>query len=128
MQPRPLIFTSRMFSARETLIRSPEQVSFATKIGDFNMEKIGADTAIAQLTGWQIVEGRDAICKTYEFTDFNEAWGFMSRIAVKAEAMNHHPEWFNVWNKVDVTLATHDAGGVTTLDTTLAAFMDTIAT
>ena len=128
MRPRPLIFTSRMFSARETLIRSPEQVSFATEIRDFNMEKIGADKAIAQLTGWQIVEGRDAICKTYEFTDFNEAWGFMSRIAVKAEAMNHHPEWFNVWNKVDVTLATHDAGGVTTLDTTLAAFMDTIVT
>ncbi|MDG1417789.1 MAG: 4a-hydroxytetrahydrobiopterin dehydratase [Maricaulis sp.] len=88
--------------------------------------KIGADTAISQLSGWSAVDGRDAICKTFEFADFNEAWGFMSRVAVKAEAMNHHPEWFNVWNRVDVTLATHDAGGVTELDTTLARFMDSM--
>ena len=88
--------------------------------------KIGADTAISQLSGWSAVYGRDAICKTFEFADFNEAWGFMSRVAVKAEAMNHHPEWFNVWNRVDVTLATHDAGGVTELDTTLARFMDSM--
>jgi 4a-hydroxytetrahydrobiopterin dehydratase len=86
--------------------------------------KIGADKAISQLSGWRVVDGRDAICKTFEFVDFNEAWGFMSRVAVKAEAMNHHPEWFNVWNRVEVTLATHDAGGVTELDITLADFMD----
>jgi len=88
---------------------------------------IGADKVVAKLSGWSVVDGRDAIRKVYEFADFNAAWGFMSRVAVKAEQMDHHPEWFNVWNKVDVTLATHDAGGVTELDLTLASFMDEIA-
>jgi 4a-hydroxytetrahydrobiopterin dehydratase len=88
--------------------------------------KIGAEKAVSKLSGWSAVDGRDAICKTFEFADFNEAWGFMSRVAVKAEAMNHHPEWFNVWNRVDVTLATHDAGGVTELDAKLASFMDSL--
>ena len=91
------------------------------------MEKLGAEAAVAKLSGWSVVDGRDAIRKVYEFADFNAAWGFMSRVAVKAEQMDHHPEWFNVWNKVDVTLATHDAGGVTELDLTLAGFMDEIA-
>lgn len=91
------------------------------------MQKLGAEAVVAKLSGWSAVDGRDAIRKVYEFADFNEAWGFMSRVAVKAEQMNHHPEWFNVWNKVDVTLATHDAGGVTELDLTLASFMDEIA-
>lgn len=90
------------------------------------MDKIGAAAAVAQLSGWRAVEGRDAIEKTFQFADFNAAWGFMSRIAVKAEAMNHHPEWFNVYNRVEVTLATHDAGGVTSLDIELAGFMDSI--
>lgn len=91
------------------------------------MEKLGAEAVVAKLSGWSVVDGRDAIRKVYEFADFNAAWGFMSRVAVKAEQMDHHPEWFNVWNKVDVTLATHDAGGVTELDLTLASFMDEIA-
>ena len=91
------------------------------------MERIGAKAALGQLTGWSAVEGRDAIRKVYEFEDFNAAWGFMSRVAVKAEQMDHHPEWFNVYNKVDVTLATHDAGGVTQKDVDLASFMDAIA-
>jgi len=90
-------------------------------------EKLGADAAVAQLEGWTVVAGRDAIHKSYNFADFNEAWGFMARAAIKAEVMNHHPEWFNVWNRVDVTLTTHDAGGVTMLDITLARFMDSIA-
>ena len=90
-------------------------------------QAIGAAAAVDTLSGWSIAEGeRDAIRKVYEFADFNQAWGFMSRVAVKAEAMNHHPEWFNVWNKVDVILTTHDAGGVTSLDTELAGFMDSI--
>lgn len=91
------------------------------------MERIGAEAALLRLSGWQVVKDRDAIRKVFEFSDFNEAWGFMSRVAVKAEAMDHHPEWFNVWNKVDVTLATHDANGVTELDVKLAGFMDAIA-
>tara|TARA_R110000868_G_scaffold6550_8_gene37110 strand:- start:21402 stop:21686 length:285 start_codon:yes stop_codon:yes gene_type:complete len=89
--------------------------------------KIGAAAAIEQLTGWSAVDDRDAISKQFEFEDFNAAWGFMSRVAVKAEAMNHHPEWFNVWNRVDITLSTHDAGGVTALDLELARFMDKIS-
>jgi len=91
------------------------------------MERIGADAALAGLSGWSAVEGRDAIRKVYEFEDFNAAWGFMSRVAVKADKVDHHPEWFNVYNKVDVTLATHDAGGVTQKDVDLASFMDAIA-
>lgn len=91
------------------------------------MQKIGAQAALKSVSGWQAVDHRDAIRKVFEFADFNEAWGFMSRVAVKAEAMDHHPEWFNVWNKVDVTLATHDADGVTALDVELAGFMDKIA-
>jgi 4a-hydroxytetrahydrobiopterin dehydratase len=91
------------------------------------MDRIGAAAAIARLEGWAAVEGRDAIRKVYEFEDFNAAWGFMSRVAVKADKVDHHPEWFNVYNKVDVTLATHDAGGVTQKDVDLAAFMDAIA-
>lgn len=85
------------------------------------------DAAILKLNGWELVEGREAIAKTFIFADFNEAFGFMTRAALKAEAMDHHPEWFNVWNKVDVTLSTHDAGGLTALDMELAAFMDGIA-
>ncbi len=83
--------------------------------------------AIAGLAGWREVEGRDAIAKTFRFKSFNQAWGFMSRVALKAERMNHHPEWFNVYNKVEVTLATHDAGGLSELDIELARFMDKAA-
>lgn len=81
-------------------------------------------TAVDDLNGWALVEGRDAIQKSYKFPDFNAAFGFMARVALKAEAMDHHPEWFNVYNRVEVTLATHDAGGVTEKDITLAQFMD----
>lgn len=80
--------------------------------------------ALAGLSGWAEVPGRDAITKSFIFKDFNQAFGFMNRAALKAEAMNHHPEWFNVWNRVDVTLSTHDAGGLTELDIELASFMD----
>lgn len=90
------------------------------------MERIGADKAIGQLEGWAVVEGRDAIQKTFQFDDFNAAWGFMSRVALRADQLDHHPEWFNVYNKVEVTLATHDADGVTDLDVKLARFMDAI--
>jgi 4a-hydroxytetrahydrobiopterin dehydratase len=90
-------------------------------------EKIGAQKAVSDLSGWDVVDGRDAIRKTFRFADFNEAFGFMSRVALKADQMDHHPEWFNVYNKVDVLLSTHDADGVTTLDLDLARFMDGIA-
>ncbi len=83
--------------------------------------------ALAGLPDWQETEGRDAIVRAYQFPDFNQAMAFMVRVALKAEQMNHHPEWFNVYNRVEVTLATHDAGGVTELDVTLAKFMDAAA-
>jgi len=86
----------------------------------------GADRAKALngLDGWQEVEGRDALTKSYKFKDFNAAFGWMARVAMIAERLDHHPEWFNVWNKVDVTLATHEAGGVTERDIALASRMD----
>tara|TARA_B100000965_G_scaffold65949_1_gene51686 strand:- start:3058 stop:3348 length:291 start_codon:yes stop_codon:yes gene_type:complete len=83
--------------------------------------------AIAGLDGWTDVDGRDAISKTFQFKDFNAAFGFMTRAALVAEKMDHHPEWFNVYNRVEVTLSTHDAGGVTQKDIDLAAFMDRAA-
>lgn len=83
--------------------------------------------ALSELAGWKRVDGRDAIQKTFKFDDFNAAFGFMTRVALKAEKMNHHPEWFNVYSRVDVTLQTHDAGGVTAFDRDLAIFMDAAA-
>ena len=80
--------------------------------------------ALEALEGWSRAEGRDAIQKSYKFKDFNEAFAFMTKVAKKAEQMDHHPEWFNVYATVDVTLSTHDAGGVTELDIELARFMD----
>jgi 4a-hydroxytetrahydrobiopterin dehydratase len=84
-------------------------------------------TAIASLPAWQEVPGRDAITRTFRFSDFSEAFGFMVRAAMAAEQANHHPEWFNVYNRVEVTLSTHDAGGLTQKDIDLAARMDKIA-
>ena len=90
--------------------------------------KIGAAAALADLPGWAAVEGgRDAIHRTYKFPDFNAAFGFMTRVALMADKLDHHPEWSNVYNRVEVTLTTHDAGGVTALDVQLARFMDAAA-
>ena len=83
--------------------------------------------ALAKLEGWARKADREAIAKSFKFADFNSAFGFMTRVALKAEQLNHHPEWFNVWNRVEVTLATHDAGGLTDLDFELARFMDAAA-
>jgi 4a-hydroxytetrahydrobiopterin dehydratase len=95
-------------------------------------QKIGAAAALGQLDGWSAKAGRDAIIKTFTFEDFNAAFGFMTRVALKADKLDHHPEWFNVYNKVEVLLSTHDAadskdGGVTALDVELAKFMDAAA-
>ena len=87
------------------------------------------DAALAPLlsTGWSAVEGRDAIAKTFVFNDFVEAFGFMTRAAIWAEKWNHHPEWFNVYKTVEVTLSTHDVGGLSALDIKLASKMDALA-
>ena len=88
---------------------------------------IGVERALADLTGWAAVEGRDAIAKTYKFKDFNAAFAWMTRVALAAEKADHHPEWSNVYNRVEVLLTTHDAGGVTEKDVALARFMDEAA-
>jgi len=83
-------------------------------------------SAMTRLSGWSEVSGRDAITKKFVFKDFNQAFGFMTRAALVAEKMDHHPEWFNVYKTVEVTLSTHDAGGLTDLDVKLAEAMDKI--
>ena len=82
---------------------------------------------LAALPGWAEAEGRDAIEKSFQFEDFNEAWGFMSRVALAAETANHHPEWRNVYNRVAITLTTHDCGGLSERDLVLARRIEAIA-
>ena len=91
------------------------------------LDEAARKSLAARVPGWTTVDGRDAIRKTFSFKDFNAAFGFMTRAALVAEQMNHHPEWFNVWNRVEVTLSTHDAGGLTERDLKLAEAMDKIA-
>jgi 4a-hydroxytetrahydrobiopterin dehydratase len=83
--------------------------------------------ALSDLNGWNEVDGRDAISKTFTFKNFNEAFGFMTRVAMQAEKLDHHPEWFNVYKTVEVTLTTHDVDGLSDLDIKLANFMDRAA-
>lgn len=93
-------------------------------------QKLSGDArnrALARLRGWSEVQGRDAIHKKFVFKDFNEAFGFMTRVALLAEKMDHHPEWSNIYRTVEVTLATHDAGGVTDNDIRMAKAMDEFA-
>lgn len=85
------------------------------------------EEALKDLDGWSKVDGRDAIFKQFKFVDFRHAWTFMEDAAVEADEMSHHPEWTNVYNRVDVTLTTHDVGGVSELDYELASLMDEIA-
>lgn len=90
--------------------------------------RIGAAAALAELPDWRAAEGgRDAIVRSYSFADFNAAFAFMTRAALRAEQLDHHPEWSNVYDRVEVLLATHDADGVTALDLALARFMDEAA-
>jgi 4a-hydroxytetrahydrobiopterin dehydratase len=94
------------------------------------VEKLTGDKRIAALrplSEWREVPGRDAISRSLKFEDFNVAFAFMTRVAMKAERMDHHPEWFNVYNRVDITLATHECGGLSERDIELAAFIDTNA-
>ena len=84
-------------------------------------------TALKDLPGWQLVEGRDAIQRSFKFKNFNEAWGFMNRVALMAEKADHHPEWFNVYNRVDILLTTHDCNGLSQRDVTLANDINKLA-
>ena len=83
--------------------------------------------ALATLKDWEEVPGRDAIQKSFKFADFNQAWGFMTRVALAAEKADHHPEWFNVYNRVEIVLSTHDAGGLSEKDIALAKVIDAAA-
>jgi pterin-4a-carbinolamine dehydratase len=91
---------------------------------DDKLEAKVADAEISTLNNWVRTAGREAITKSFTFNDFNQAFAFMTRVALKAEKMNHHPEWFNIYNRVDVTLASHDVNGISNRDITLARFMD----
>lgn len=94
------------------------------------VEKLEGDarhTALAQLAGWSEDEARDAITRTFKFRDFSEAFAFMTRVALAAEQADHHPEWSNVWNRVEMLLTTHSAGGVTHKDVDLAKRIDAFA-
>ncbi len=93
------------------------------------VEKLDAAARAAlpeSLPGWSLVEGRDAIRRSFRFRDFSEAWGFMARVALLAEAQDHHPEWSNVWNRVEIVLTTHDAGGLSARDVRLARAIDAL--
>jgi 4a-hydroxytetrahydrobiopterin dehydratase len=89
--------------------------------------RIGAEAALRDLPHWHPVEGRDAIARSLRFADFKEAFAFMTRVALEAERMDHHPEWSNVYSRVDIVLTTHDSGGVTGLDVTLARYINAAA-
>jgi len=91
------------------------------------VEKLSAENRaalLAELADWSEVEGRDAIQKTFTFEDFNEAFGFMTRVALLADKVDHHPEWFNVYNRVEVTLSTHDCDGLSQRDADMARAME----
>ena len=83
--------------------------------------------ALAELAGWQEVAGRDAIHKSFRFKSFSQAWGFMNRVALAAEKLDHHPEWFNVYSRVDITLSTHDCDGLSERDVKLAKRIEAYA-
>lgn len=91
------------------------------------LEKAARTQAMNTLTGWKKTRGRDAIHKTFVFADFNAAFAWMARVAMMAEKLDHHPEWSNVYKTVNVTLTTHDAGGLSDLDVKMARFMDKTA-
>jgi 4a-hydroxytetrahydrobiopterin dehydratase len=90
------------------------------------LDQAARDALPALLPEWQFVEGRDAIRRRFRFADFSTAWGFMARVALLAEQQNHHPEWSNVYNRVEIILSTHDAGGLSARDLALAQAIDRI--
>jgi 4a-hydroxytetrahydrobiopterin dehydratase len=85
------------------------------------------ESALAELPGWTYDSGREGITRAFRFADFSEAFGFMTRVALEAEKADHHPDWSNVWNRVDILLSTHSDGGVTEKDMALAKAIDRLA-
>lgn len=91
------------------------------------LDQDARDALAAAIPEWRIAQEKDAITRSYRFRDFSQAWAFMCRVALLAEAQDHHPEWFNVYNRVDITLTTHDAGGLSARDVRLARAIDALA-
>ena len=91
------------------------------------LEAAERETALKELSGWTLEAEREAIRRSFKFGDFSEAFAFMTRVALAAEKANHHPDWSNVWNRVDILLTTHDAGGLTRRDVDLAKTIDALA-
>ncbi len=91
------------------------------------LDQTEREAAFADLPDWSLLHDRDAIARSFRFENFSAAWGFMTRVALAAEAMDHHPEWSNVWNKVDIVLSTHDANGLTKRDIALAKKIDSLS-
>lgn len=91
------------------------------------LDAAGRAALATDLPQWSVAPDRDAIARSFRFADFSAAWGFMSRVALLAEKHDHHPEWSNVWNRVEITLSTHDAGGLSTRDVALAKAIDGVA-
>ena len=91
------------------------------------LDAAGRAALARDLPGWAMLDGRDAITRTFRFADFNAAFGFMARVALLAEKQDHHPEWFNVWNRVEITLTTHDAGGLSARDVKMANSINGVA-
>ncbi|XP_052720161.1 probable pterin-4-alpha-carbinolamine dehydratase [Crassostrea angulata] len=118
-QNRQLIFCPNRLISKK-MASSPKRTK---------LEAAERDDVLSPLkkSGWTMVEGRDAIYKEFLFKDFNEAFGFMTRVAIQADKMDHHPEWFNVYNKVQITLSTHDYSGLSHRDVTLANFIEKCA-
>ena len=90
------------------------------------LDEAGRAAMARDLPGWAMAVGRDAITRSFRFADFSEAWAFMARVALLAEKHDHHPEWSNVWNRVEITLSTHDAGGLSARDVALAKGIDAL--
>ncbi|KAG5312742.1 PHS2 dehydratase, partial [Acromyrmex insinuator] len=102
-------------------------VSKKTKMSKLSLEEREQNLSSLLSTGWTVQANRDAIYKEFVFKNFNEAFGFMTRVALQAEKMDHHPEWFNVYNKVNITLSSHDVNGLSQRDIKLATFIDKVA-
>ncbi|XP_039310081.1 probable pterin-4-alpha-carbinolamine dehydratase [Solenopsis invicta] len=103
-------------------------ISKKTKMSKLTPEEREQNLSPLLSTGWTVQANRDAIYKEFVFKNFNEAFGFMTRVALQAEKMDHHPEWFNVYNKVNITLSSHDVNGLSQRDVKLATFIDKVAT
>ena len=135
--PRTRLLTAQEFSTSGIFCRKmvskltpaerQAQLSPLFSKGNSHISNLNLITLLTLLTeGWSMVKERDAIYKEFLFKDFNEAFGFMTRVALKADKVDHHPEWFNVYNKVQITLATHDCGGLSTRDVSMANFIESL--